>query len=167
MSDPGDEPGFFCDLILARALRTIIVFFLTFKPLRRLIAILLLLQIASNNVFAEELVKMPTLFTHYYHHAQEHKDTRSFWDYLHKHYSDHHHKDAHLKNHDHEDEDCKLPFKHCGHCVSVHAPALGFMPSGLSADFACFSLASSDFIDQDDSIESLDLCTIWQPPKLA
>lgn len=155
-------------IYVTRAVRQHHCFFLKFKPLKRLIAIFLLLQIVSNNAFAEELVKMPTLFTHYYHHAQEHKDIHNFWDYLHKHYSDHHHQDAHLKDHDDDkDEDCKLPFKHCGHCISVHAPAVGFLPSNLSADCVCFSWASSDFINTDDRIESLDLCTIWQPPKLA
>lgn len=139
-------------------------FFLKFASVRKLVAIFLLLQIATNHAFAEELLKMPTLFTHFYHHAQEHKDTKNFLDYLHKHYSDHHHKDAH---HDHEDEDCKLPFKHCGHCVSTHSPAPGFVPSYLSADFTCFSLSAPDFRSVDDRIECLDLCSIWQPPKLA
>ena len=136
--------------------------------LKKLIAIFLLLQIVSNNAFAEELIKFPRLFTHFYHHAYEHKDTKDFFDFLHKHYSDHHQKDAHSKKYDDDDNDCNLPFKHCGSCcVNIHAPVLAFASSYLTADFNMTVLKSSRYINENDRIESNDLCSIWQPPKLA
>lgn len=142
--------------------------FRNFVAVKKVIAIFLLLQIITNNAFAEEFVKMPTLFTHFYHHAKEHKDVNNFFEFLHKHYSDHHKNDSHLKSHDHEDEDCKLPFKHCGNCcVSIHVPVTGCISNSLTADCTFFQTEASDFIPEDERIESLDLCSIWQPPKLA
>jgi hypothetical protein len=141
--------------------------FRKFVPMKRIIVIFLLLQIVSNNAFAEELVKMPKLFTHFYHHAREHKDAGNFMDYLHKHYSDHHENDRHSKGHSGEDNDCNLPFKHCDNCcVNAHAPA-GFTVSYLTTNYNLFQSGFSIFVFEDDRIESQDLCSIWQPPKLA
>lgn len=134
---------------------------------KKLIAIFLLLQIVSNNAFAEELIKFPRLFTHFYHHAHEHKDIKNFFDFLHKHYSDHHKSDSALEKHDGE-EDSKLPFKHGGNCcVNLHAPTLAFVSTYLSADFNIVVLKPLHYANENDRIESNDLCSIWQPPKLA
>ena len=136
--------------------------------MKKIIAIFLLLQIVTNNAFAEELIKMPRLFTHFYHHSHEHKDTKDFFDFLHKHYSDHHENDKHSKNHNDEDNDCNLPFKHCGGCcISVHASAIGFLPTFFNADYPSFQIKNEAFFSENDRIESLDLSSIWQPPKLA
>jgi hypothetical protein len=110
---------------------------------------------------------MPRLFTHYFHHTNEHKDTKGIFDYLHKHYSDSHTNEKHSKGHNEEDNDCNLPFKHCGGCcLNIHVPATGFVPSCLIAGTAYFQIKNSKFISRNDRIESLDLHTIWQPPKL-
>jgi len=136
--------------------------------LKKIIAIFLLLQVISNNAFAEELVKLPGLFTHYYHHAQEHKDSPSFLWYLHTHYSDHHQKDAHVQKHQDEDNDCNLPFKHCGNCcMNAHVPAVGFIAPYLSTEYTFVVLKSSSYIHENDRIESLDIGNIWQPPKIS
>lgn len=113
-------------------------------------------------------MKLPKLFTHFQHHANEHKDIKNFFDFLHKHYSDHHEKDSHSKDHNGEDNDCDLPFKHCGNCcVNVHAPTVGFLCSSLDPNFSCVVLKSSVFIPENDRFQSNDLHSIWQPPKLA
>ncbi len=139
-----------------------------FVVLKKVIVIFLLLQIASNNAFAEEFIKLPRLFTHYYHHAHEHKDVKDFYDFLHKHYADHQKNDAHSKNHNSDDDDCKLPFKHCGNCcINIHAHVLGFISSYLTADLNVVELRSSRYISENERIESNDLCSIWQPPKLS
>ena len=136
--------------------------------MKKAIAILLLLQIVSNNSFAEELIKLPRLFTHFYHHAYEHKDTKDFADFLHKHYSDHHENDNHSKNHKDEDNDCNLPFKHCGGCcLNIHSSTIGFLPTLLNADYPPIQIKNEDFYSENDRIESLELNSIWQPPKLA
>lgn len=142
--------------------------FCNFVCLKKVVAIFLILQVVSNNAFAEELVKMPRLFTHFLHHASEHKDGDNFLDYLHNHYSDHQEDHAHDKDHSEEDNDCNLPFKHCGNCcVNIHAPALGFTASYLIADYNLFQTESSVFVSEDENIESQDLCSIWQPPKIS
>lgn len=139
-----------------------------FVSLKKIVAIFLLLQILTNNAFAEELIKMPRLFTHYFHHSHEHKDTKGFFDYLHKHYSDHHESEKHSKSHSDEDNDCNLPFKHCGGCcINIHSPAIGFVSNCLNADAAYFQIKNTEFLSENDRIESLDLHTIWQPPKIS
>lgn len=139
-----------------------------FWSVKKAVAVFLLFQILSNNSFAEELIKLPGLFTHFYHHTNEHKDTKDFVDFLHKHYSDHHKKDKHAKNHSDEDNDCNLPFKHCGDCcLNVHATVASFLPSALNTEFIPSQIQDNFFYTPNDRIESLELCSIWQPPKLA
>ena len=136
--------------------------------MKKIVAILLLLQIVTNNAFAEEVIKMPRLFTHYYHHSHEHKDTKSFLDFLHKHYSDHQENDKHSKNHNDEDNDCELPFKHCGRCcLNIHTATIGFLPTLLNTDYPSIQIKNEDFYSENDRIESLELNSIWQPPKLS
>lgn len=136
--------------------------------MKKVIAIFLLLQILSSNAFAEELIRMPRLFTHYYHHSQEHKDVKDFFDFLHKHYSDHHQKDEHSKSHDGDDNDCQLPFKHCGGCcLNAHTSVIGFIPSILNADYVYYHVKNTGFTAHNDRFESLDICNIWQPPKIS
>lgn len=142
--------------------------FRIFEYVKKIVAIFLLLQIATNNAFAEELIKMPRLFTHYYHHSHDHKDTKGFFDYLHKHYSDHHESEKHSKNHSDEDNDCNLPFKHCGGCcLNIHSPIMGFVNPCILSESVYFQIKNSEFKSENDRIESLDLHTIWQPPKIS
>lgn len=139
-----------------------------FEYVKKIIAIFLLIQIVTNNSFAEELIKMPRLVTHYYHHSYEHEDTKDFFDFLHKHYSDHHEGENHSKGHSNEDNDCNLPFKHCGGCsLNIHSPVICFVNPCLNADAAYFQIKNSKFISEDDRIESLDIQIIWQPPKIS
>ncbi|MBL7921175.1 MAG: hypothetical protein JNJ40_12730 [Bacteroidia bacterium] len=136
--------------------------------MKKFVVIFLLFQITSSNAFAEELVKIPALLTHYIHHSQKHEDTGSFFDFLHKHYYNHHENDKHDDGKHEEDKDCKLPLKHCGGCcINVHAPMLGFVSSYLSADCTAISLEAVNFLPQQDSFQSLDISNIWQPPKIS
>lgn len=138
-----------------------------FTVLKKLIAIFLLLQVVSNNAFAEELIKLPSLFTHFYHHATEHKDIDGFFDFLHKHYSDHHQDDPHAGKHKDEDKHCNLPFKHCHDgAVNAHAPAPGFVPAYLTTAYNFILIKSVNYTSENDRILSNDLCSIWQPPRL-
>lgn len=142
--------------------------FTTFTLVKKLITIFLLLQIVTNNAFAEELIKVPRLITHYLHHTTKHKDTKDFFDFLHKHYSNHHQTENHSQQHGGEDNDCQLPFKHCGSCcLNVHVPAIGFVPPPLNTHSLSIQVQAANFISENDRIESLDLPAVWQPPKLA
>ncbi len=136
----------------------------TFTLLKKLISIFLLLQLVTNNTFAEELSKLPRLFTHYYHHSQEHHDSDDFVDYLVNHYSDNHEEDEHQE----EDKDCNLPFKNCdGCCVSTHVPLIAFMPVFEEVEFVLTIASSEKYTLENEKIRSISDSSIWQPPKLA
>lgn len=134
-----------------------------------MVAIFLLLQIVTNNSFAEELVKMPRLFTHYFHHAEEKRDVHDFLDFLQQHYSNHNQEESYQKQHAGEDDDdCNLPFKHCGNCcLSVHMPLIGFIPNHMDANYSFIQISEAGFLIENDRVESLNICTIWQPPKFS
>jgi hypothetical protein len=136
------------------------------RKVKKVLAIFLLLQFVSNNSFAEELLKLPRLFTHFYHHSKIHNENDGFFEYLHKHYTDHH-KDKHSRDHSDEDNDCNLPFKHCGNCcVSMHVSTNAFLPSVLAADFNMVDKQSNTFPVGTEQIPNVKLDSIWQPPRL-
>lgn len=133
-----------------------------------MIVIFILLQIVSNNSFAEGLIKIPGLITHYFHHTTQHGEKGNFFEYLSEHYIGQHQKDSHAGNKHEEDKDCNLPFKHCGGCcLNVHTSFIGFVPSYLEADYIFYHIEQKNYPVADDRIESLDVCTIWQPPKIS
>ena len=136
--------------------------------MKKLIIIFISLQIVSNNAFAEELIKVPGLISHYFHDSEKHKGSGNFIDFIHKHYCDTHSKNMHSDGKHDEDKDCNLPFKHCGGCcLNLHTSVLAFMPSFITADNIFYQFQKSTFPIADDRIESLDVCTIWQPPKIS
>jgi hypothetical protein len=122
--------------------------------------------VLSNNAFSEALLKLPALFTHYYHHAQEEKDTTNVLDFFKKHYIESNTNQNHEEHQD-EDADCELPFKHCGHCcLTAHSPVIGFIPSYLDTNYLPSEIQKQNFQLENEKIESLELHSIWQPPKL-
>lgn len=132
--------------------------------MKKIIAILLLLQFLTNNSFVEELTKLPALFTHFYHHSHEHNDTHNFLTYLVKHYSENHEENEHQG----EDEKCNLPFKNCdGCCINIHVPLLAFMPSYDEAEFVFNISTNEQYTFKSEKIKSLRLHSIWQPPKFS
>jgi len=136
--------------------------------LRKVVAIFLLLQIVSNNAFAEGLIKMPRLVSHYIHDLREHSNTGSFYNFLQKHYTDQTRKDIHAGKQHEEDNDCGMPFKDCGNCcISLHNLIAGFVSFYLDIDIVAFQFKKSSYPLLDDRIESLDLSSIWQPPKIS
>lgn len=132
--------------------------------MKKLISILLLFQFLTNNTFAEEFIKLPKLFTHFYHHSQEHQDTDGFVQYLIEHYSDHHENDEHQG----EDKDCNLPFKHCdGCCINIHIPLLAFLPVFEKVEFIFTIDSSQKYIFRNEKIKNICAHSIWQPPKIS
>jgi hypothetical protein len=138
-----------------------------FVRLKKLLAIFLLLQIGSGNALAEELLKTPALFTHYQHHARHHNDVSGFLDFLAKHYATGHGvDDDDAATHGEQDSDCNLPFRHCGDCgFSFHQSITAF-PSTLGTSFE-YGHPAIQFSTEDEDVLSLELCDIWQPPKIA
>lgn len=132
--------------------------------MKNFIAIFLLLQFLTNNSFAEEIIKLPKLFTHFNHHSHEHHEKSDFIDYLDQHYSNDHEKDDHKD----KDGDCNLPFKHCdGCCVNAHAPVLAFIPTFQEIDIVFTIAISRKYSFENEKIKSICSPPIWQPPKLA
>jgi hypothetical protein len=127
---------------------------------------LLLLQFATNNSFAEQVIKLPALFTHFYHHRSEHKDITTFADFLYIHYYTDHEAANPSQKDDGDDGHCKLPFKHCGNCVNAHTPVVGFLPTVFITSFSIPQQNNYCFRCEDDRIQSLEISAIWQPPKL-
>ncbi|MBA2610743.1 MAG: hypothetical protein H0U95_02145 [Bacteroidetes bacterium] len=132
--------------------------------MKKLVAIFLLLQFLTNNAFAEELIKLPKLFTHFYHHSNEHHDSDDFVDFLVDHYSDNHKENKH----DEDDNDCDLPFKHCeGCCLTSHIPLIAFIPSFNGSEFVFSVISKEKYSNENEKIKSMCSPPIWQPPKLA
>lgn len=133
------------------------------RLLKKLITIFLLLQFVTGNVFAEQLIKLPKLFTHFYHHSHEHNDTRGFFDFLRAHYFDTHKKDLH----EGEDKDCDLPFKHCTNCcVSLHFTATAPVPVFQKFNFVFVTILNKQYVSENEKTKSASTTSIWQPPKL-
>lgn len=131
--------------------------------MKKIVSIFLLLQFLTGNAFAEELVKLPTLFTHFYHHSQEHDDNDNFLDFVVEHYSDNHEKEEHQ-----EDKDCHLPFKHCdGCCVNAHIPLIGFTPNYDVLEFNLTISTNNEYFFENEKAENACCFSIWQPPKIS
>ncbi|MCA0431214.1 MAG: hypothetical protein LCH32_12010 [Bacteroidetes bacterium] len=134
--------------------------------MKKIIVIFLLLQIISNNAFAEELIKLPSLFQHYNHHKISHNKDLTFINFLKIHYSDIN-ADTHNTSHDEDDKDCNLPFKHCNDCCfNIHIPLYGLTSNYVSAICNYIIIQSFSYININENISCTDLCSIWQPPKL-
>lgn len=134
--------------------------------MKKITLIFLILQVLSNNAFSEVLIKIPALFIHCHHHIQEEKDTITIIDFFKKHYFE---SITSVKHEEHQNEDthCKLPFKHCGHsCLNAHSPVIGFVPSFIDTNFFIIEIQKQNFQLENEKIESLELHSIWQPPKL-
>lgn len=131
----------------------------TFVRLKKAVLIFLALQFASNNSFAEELLRLPALFSHYRHHTTEHRDISDFSDFLYLHYANQSHQDNDQEHHG-------LPFKHsAGDCSVMHLSSLGFLPS-FNANLSLYPNTTLLFFSVDESIPSVEWNCIWQPPKL-
>jgi hypothetical protein len=126
--------------------------------LKKVLLIFLLLQISSANSFAEELLRLPALLSHYRHHTTEHHDKGNFVDFLYKHYAANDDAD--------DDEHHGLPFKHCGSCcLNAHVTPVCFL-SSFNTNFSLYQTRHTCFYTEDERIQSLELNSIWQPPKL-
>ena len=135
-----------------------------FMRLKKLLAILLFLQIGSNNTFAGELARVPALLRHFHHHSREHHDVANFADFLHKHYSKHHAAEND-HGHDGEGNEHDLPFNHCDNpFLNIANPFVGSRPIA-EVQNQCQALALH-YTMEDDNVFCLHVCNIWQPPKI-
>lgn len=135
-----------------------------FVSLKKIISIFLLLQFVTNNSFGEDLFKLPKLFSHFHHHAHEHKDITDFGDFITKHYFDSHQQSEHQG----EDKDCDLPFKHCNNCcVGSHGSLIAFIPVFKGVPLLVTTISLNNYSLENEKIKSMCASSVWQPPKLA
>jgi len=135
---------------------------------KKIVVIFLLFQFVSSNAFAEQLVRIPAVFAHYFHHSQEQEESNTLFNFLHDHYNDHHENDRNVKHNSEEKRDCNFPLNDCGNCcIDADSSVEGFVASYISSDFAVLSLTLVTFLPEQAFFQSLDLCNIWQPPKIS
>ena len=125
--------------------------------MKRLIAISFLTLYILTATECSQLLKIPTLLSHYTEH--QHLDKKlSFWGFLYMHYTDHD-----IKDND-QDRDMQLPFKSHNDCsFSV----LNFSDlQTFHYTFKAYNVSKKIAITYTDShFESIYLSQIWQPPK--
>lgn len=119
-------------------------------------AIFISLQIITNNTFAEDIARIPSLIEHYNHHKKEETPDISFWDFVLLHYaSNDNSNDAH---HD------SLPLKHGNDVGHVHLISAFTIPEYQFA----FSVHTAEFnhiVATAQFIPNNNLDAIFQPPK--
>ncbi|MGZ4042160.1 MAG: hypothetical protein ACXVO9_03085 [Bacteroidia bacterium] len=124
--------------------------------MKRFLAILLMLQLLSNQEALAEVAKLPFLFHHYSETEHEH----GFLDFLKEHYVDSHH---HGKDHEHG----KLPFKHSDDGNTHHAiPISGYeTKTEHSIDIVAPESSAHKYLITNESNFPSFSNNIWQPPK--
>ena len=131
----------------------ILRFYLTLLPLKKILAIGLLLLYINSNSELHELLRLPVLFEHFAEHKKLVGDI-SFWEFLSLHYSTNVSHDAH---------DNQLPFKDINHSFSV---SIFVMPlSGVSLKDNYFVASVTHDNAYQGAYFTSPLCEIFQPPK--
>lgn len=119
------------------------------------------MQFLTNNVFVEEVLKLPVLFEHFAHHKHEKEqgDT-GFLHFLYDHYVENHDEkpDSHHDN---------LPFKHSDSCSSHSHTVVAFITTVNSFNYPAYINDSDMKIFSESFLNSQFLSSIWQPPKTA
>ena len=129
--------------------------------MKRLLIILLAVQIFSSNHFFAELLKMPQLAQHYYEHCAENKslDVLTF---LKMHYANPEHQRKDAARHGH------LPLKSsdCAHVhdfVKMRCPQL--TPSVFTMFLPFFTKKSKPAIENNRCVVSTILFAVFHPPQ--
>jgi hypothetical protein len=134
------------------------VFFLYFRLMQRLIALIFLISFLFSGTEMHELLKVPHLLSHYAEHALESKEI-SLVDFLKEHYNS-----VETSHHDsHKDKGC-LPFQGKEHVnpmntLILNSTAIIVFQKTISQENKVNSVAKF-FISSFHG-------TVWQPPKIA
>jgi len=127
--------------------------------LKKILLTVLCIQVLLPNDLLQDIVKLPVLVAHYFHH--NHTDNHiHFTDFIADHYSDHEH---HGKDHDNHNN---LPFHN--HDFNFQqsiftVTVLNFFPTVLSN----YGVANrkTKIISRQHFYSSTALSSIWRPPK--
>ncbi len=132
------------------------------KTFRKLVLIILCIQITLPSHLLYDIVCLPLLFSHFAHHNHHH-DPVSFINFVAQHYQE---EDLH---NEHEDEDHEnLPFHHHDQ-LSVFQQTIIAFSEIRNYQFTPFFLENplKNIIYQQDFYPSDCSSSIWRPPKLA
>ena len=119
------------------------------------------LQIVLPNFLLQDILRLPVLVVHYFHHNQSDRHTH-FTDFIAQHYShDQHHDEDHS-------EHSNLPFHH--HDLNLQLTTYTI----AITDIYINSLPCYDILDTKNKItarqhfySSATIASIWRPPKFA
>ncbi len=125
--------------------------------MRRLFAIVIILQLFTNQEAFAELTKLPFLF----HHYNETADEQNFLNFLNEHYSN--------SNHDSDHEHGKLPFKHSDDGCTHHSVSTTLKDSKTESSllFLPIGFEIGSYALTNESNFPTYFNNIWQPPKLS
>lgn len=132
------------------------------KTFKRLVLIVLCVQITLPSDLLHDIVCLPLLVSHFAHHNHHHESI-SFIDFVVQHY---HEEDLH---HDHEDADHEnLPFHHHDQLTVLQQTIIAFSEI-RNYQFTPFYVENSQesILYQQEFYPSDCSSSIWRPPKLA
>ena len=133
-------------------------FWLSLKPLKKLLAISFLFIYLFSTTELSQLLKMPVLVQHFIEH-QEVNSNITFWQFLNMHYASGGVNDA-----DHA-KDMQLPFKAHDNCVASFSNV--YLPTQkISIAKPVRILTNKHFKTQEQFLHSTFLSNIWQPPRI-
>lgn len=122
-----------------------------------LLAFFFSLQIVTNNAFAEDVLRIPSLVEHYQHHQEKESHGLSFLDFITLHYGA---GSENYKDIDHH----SLPLKHSSDVGHVHVPSV-FTVSESGVGFSNVSIEIKHVHFYTSFIPNNNLESIFQPPK--
>jgi len=129
--------------------------------LKKILLIVLCTQVLLPNDLLQDIVKLPVLVVHYFHHNHTDKHIH-FTDFIADHYSDHEHHDKDHDNHN------NLPFHN--HDFNFQqsiftAVLLDIFPS-IQSNYSTAN-RKTKIISRQHFQSSTALSSIWRPPKFA
>lgn len=130
------------------------------KALKHITLMLLTIGICLPDALVHQIMRVPSLAVHYYHHITEHENI-SVFDFLVLHYGD----SEHMKTDAHEHQN--LPGAKSSH-VCQHASPAPIVIQSLQLNLSHPQFNNVVYhIPTDDFLPSNGANSIWQPPKVA
>ncbi len=130
--------------------------------MKKCLLLFLCVQLFCGNLFFAELLKFYSLFRHFQHHLEIHKDVANFSDFIYLHYLE----DSTEQSKADDEDNQELPFKHDQHhCLHSYSAMVALIP--LTQQFTFMPPSPPVTIPGTITIQinNTSLSSIWQPPK--
>jgi hypothetical protein len=157
----GCTPATRYNLTLKTGQKRIVYYICTVIILKKILLTVLCIQFLLPNDLLQDIVKLPVLVAHYFHHNHTGKHIH-FTDFIAGHYSNHEHHDKDHGNH------TNLPFHN--HGFNFHQSIFTLaVPDIFPAFLSDYGLANckTKIISRQHFYSSAAISSIWRPPKLA